>query len=57
MVSKVLSDVGDDGVKMCYDAGNVLDYEKLDPIPDFQACWRDTRLFGSSSPVPSMSCM
>ena len=30
---------------MCYDAGNVLDYENHDPIPDIQACWRDVRAF------------
>lgn len=43
--SKILSDVADEGVKLCYDAGNVLDYEKLDPIPDIQTCWRDIRAF------------
>jgi sugar phosphate isomerase/epimerase len=45
MIAKILADVADEGVKMCYDAGNVLDYEKLDPIPDIQACWRDARVF------------
>jgi len=44
-ISKLLADVGDQGVRMCYDAGNVLDYEKLDPIPDIQECWRDIRSF------------
>ena len=44
-ISKLLADVGDQGVRMCYDAGNVLDYENLDPIPDIQACWRDVRTF------------
>lgn len=44
-ISKLLAEVGDDGVRMCYDAGNVLDYEKLDPIPDIQSCWRDIRTF------------
>jgi sugar phosphate isomerase/epimerase len=43
--SKIIADVADDGVKMCYDAGNVLDYENDDPIPDIQACWRDVRSF------------
>ena len=43
--SKIIADVADEGVKMCYDSGNVLDYEKLDPIPDIQACWRDVRSF------------
>jgi sugar phosphate isomerase/epimerase len=45
MIAKLLADVADEGVKMCYDSGNVLDYEKLDPIPDIQACWRDVRSF------------
>lgn len=43
--SKILADVADEGVKMCYDAGNVLDYENADPIADIQACWRDVRAF------------
>ena len=43
--AKILADVANDGVKLCYDAGNVLDYEKLDPIPDIQTCWRDIRAF------------
>ena len=43
--SKIIADVADEGVKMCYDAGNVLDYENHDPIPDIQACWRDVRSF------------
>lgn len=43
--SKIIADVADQGVKMCYDAGNVLDYEKEDPIPDIRECWRDIRSF------------
>jgi sugar phosphate isomerase/epimerase len=43
--AKIIADVADDGVKMCYDAGNVLDYESNDPIRDIQACWRDIRSF------------
>jgi len=43
--SKILREVGDEGIQMCYDAGNVLDYENQDPIPDIQACWRDVRAF------------
>jgi sugar phosphate isomerase/epimerase len=43
--SRIIGEVADDGVKMCYDAGNVLDYENADPIPDIQACWRDVRAF------------
>jgi len=43
--SKILADVADDNVKMCYDAGNVLDYENDDPIADIRTCWRDIRAF------------
>ena len=43
--SRIIAEVGDEGVKMCYDAGNVLDYESHDPIPDIQKCWRDIRAF------------
>jgi sugar phosphate isomerase/epimerase len=43
--SKIIADVADEGVKMCYDAGNVLDYQNDDPLPDIQACWRDVRSF------------
>ena len=42
---RIVQDVGDDNVKICYDAGNVLDYENDDPIPDIQACWPDVRAF------------
>lgn len=43
--AKIVADVADEGVKICYDAGNVLDYENADPIPDIQACWREVRSF------------
>jgi sugar phosphate isomerase/epimerase len=43
--SKIIKEVGDAGVQMCYDAGNVLDYENHDPISDIQSCWRDVRAF------------
>jgi sugar phosphate isomerase/epimerase len=43
--SKIIAEVGDDGLRLCYDAGNVLDYENQDPIADIQACWRDVRAF------------
>ncbi|HWR51289.1 MAG TPA: TIM barrel protein, partial [Bryobacteraceae bacterium] len=32
--SRIIQAVADDGVRMCYDAGNVLDYESADPLPD-----------------------
>lgn len=43
--SKIIADVGDEGLRMCYDAGNVLDYENQDPIADIGHCWRDIRAF------------
>ncbi|MCW5979809.1 MAG: TIM barrel protein [Bryobacteraceae bacterium] len=45
MISRMLRDTGEEAVLMCYDAGNVLDYEDNDPIPDIQECWRDIRAF------------
>ncbi|HYO80341.1 MAG TPA: TIM barrel protein [Bryobacteraceae bacterium] len=43
--SRIIADVGHDAVRMCYDAGNVLDYENHDPLPDIRKCWRDVRAF------------
>ena len=43
--SRIIAEVADEGVKMCYDAGNVLDYESHDPIADIATCWRDIRAF------------
>lgn len=43
--ARILREVGDEGVKICYDAGNVLDYENKDPIADIRKCWRDVRAF------------
>lgn len=43
--SRIIADVGHPSVKMCYDAGNVLDYENHDPLPDIQKCWTDIRSF------------
>ena len=42
---RIVERVADEGVKICYDAGNVLDYEGHDPIPDIQACWKEVRGF------------
>jgi sugar phosphate isomerase/epimerase len=42
---RIVRDVAHDAVKICYDAGNVLDYENDNPIPDVQACWEDIRAF------------
>ena len=43
--ARILADVGEPGLKICYDAGNVLDYQKVDPIPDIQTCYRDVYAF------------
>ncbi len=43
--ANILRQVNHESVKMCYDAGNVLDYENNDPIQDIQTCWRDIRAF------------
>ncbi len=44
-ISRIVADVADPAVWMCYDAGNVLDYENNDPIADIQTCWKDIRAF------------
>ncbi len=43
--ARIVREVGDEGVRVCYDAGNVLDYENQDPIADIQKCWPDVRAF------------
>ena len=43
--ANILRQVNHESVKICYDAGNVLDYENNDPIQDIQTCWRDIRAF------------
>jgi sugar phosphate isomerase/epimerase len=43
--ARIVTEVGDPGVKICYDAGNVLDYNNDDPIADIQTCWKDIRAF------------
>ncbi len=43
--SEIVAEVGDDGIKVCYDSGNVLGYDHVDPIPDIRACWKDVRAF------------
>lgn len=45
MCSAIIREVGDQGVRMCYDAGNVLDYESHDPITDIETCVGDIRAF------------
>ena len=43
--SRIVKEVGHEAVKVCYDAGNVLDYENRDPIADIRTCWQDIRAF------------
>jgi sugar phosphate isomerase/epimerase len=43
--ARIIREVGEPAVRMCYDAGNVLDYAGKDAIADIRACWRDVRAF------------
>jgi sugar phosphate isomerase/epimerase len=41
----VIDAIGLDSLRICYDGGNIMDYEHLDPIPDIQECWQKVRAF------------
>jgi sugar phosphate isomerase/epimerase len=41
--ARIVDEVNDAGLRICYDAGNVMDYEHVDPIPDIGACWSHVR--------------
>ena len=41
----ITREVADEGVKVNYDAGNVLDYLNVDPIPDLKKCADEVRSF------------
>jgi sugar phosphate isomerase/epimerase len=43
--AEITREVADDGVKVNYDAGNVLDYLGLDPLPDIKKCADEVRSF------------
>jgi sugar phosphate isomerase/epimerase len=43
--AKIVREVADPGVWMNYDAGNVMDYLDVDPIPDIQKCISEIRSF------------
>jgi sugar phosphate isomerase/epimerase len=45
MCGRIIDEVGHDAVKLCYDAGNVMDYENADPIADLAKCARHVRAF------------
>lgn len=36
--AEIIREVNDSGVRVNYDAGNVMDYLNVDPIPDIQTC-------------------
>ena len=41
----IVREVNDEGVKVNYDAGNVMDYLDVDPIPDLRGCADEVRGF------------
>ena len=43
--ARITRRLGDDGIKVNYDAGNVMDYLQLDPLPDIRACADEVRSF------------
>lgn len=43
--AEILREVNDAGVMVNYDAGNVMDYLDLDPIPDIRKCAAEIRSF------------
>jgi sugar phosphate isomerase/epimerase len=44
-LGEIVREVNDDGVKISYDAGNVMDYHKIDPLPDVRKCAAEVRSF------------
>lgn len=43
--AKIVREVDDAGVMVNYDAGNVMDYLNVDPIPDIEKCAAEVRSF------------
>ena len=43
--AEIVREVSDEGIKVNYDAGNVMDYLDLDPLPDIRACAAEVRSF------------
>jgi sugar phosphate isomerase/epimerase len=43
--AEIVREVGDEGIKVNYDAGNVMDYLDVDPISDLRACADEVRGF------------
>ncbi len=42
---EIIREVADEGVKVNYDAGNVMDYLNVDPLPDIRKCAAEVRSF------------
>ena len=42
---EIVREVNDAGIKVNYDAGNVMDYLDVDPIPDLRTCFEEVRSF------------
>jgi sugar phosphate isomerase/epimerase len=43
--AEIVREVNDPGVMVNYDAGNVMDYLHVDPLPDIQKCAAEVRSF------------
>lgn len=43
--AQITREVNDEGVKVSYDAGNVMDYHDIDPLPDLRKCADEVRHF------------
>jgi sugar phosphate isomerase/epimerase len=43
--AEIIREVADDGVKVNYDAGNVMDYLHVDPLADIKKCAEEIRSF------------
>jgi sugar phosphate isomerase/epimerase len=43
--AEIIREVNDPGIKVNYDAGNVMDYLNVDPIPDLAKCADEVRSF------------
>jgi sugar phosphate isomerase/epimerase len=43
--AEIIREVNDDGIKVNYDAGNVMDYLSVDPLTDIKKCVEEIRSF------------
>jgi sugar phosphate isomerase/epimerase len=43
--AEIIREVADEGIKVNYDAGNVMDYLRVDPLADIRKCAGDIRSF------------